>query len=212
MRRLLVLTFLFAVSLNAVAQLVGSPYQSHPHFVWGLVPSFFERHKTHSDAEVVENAIGILTGIGDYCWHEGFHFQLIRIQKACIELDPSFGEAYENAAWLLVSYNRKDEALALLKRYLENNPNRYEPYYELGWFYYHWQKQPAEAIPWLEKAVRFPHPPIIEHTLAHAYERAGRLKDALAVWENKLKRYPGDPIAKRHVERLRELLIKSSER
>lgn len=211
MRRLLVLTFLFAVSLNAVAQLVGSPYQSHPHFVWGLVPSFFERHKTHSDAEVVENAIGILTGIGDYCWHEGFHFQLIRIQKACIELDPSFGEAYENAAWLLVSYNRKDEALALLKRYLENNPNRYEPYYELGWFYYHWQKQPAEAIPWLEKAVRFPHPPIIEHTLAHAYERAGRLKDALAVWENKLKRYPGDPIAKRHVERLRELL-KSSER
>lgn len=211
MRRLLVLTFLFAVSLDAVAQLVGSPYQSHPHFVWGLVPSFFERHKTHSDAEVVENAIGILTGIGDYCWHEGFHFQLIRIQKACIELDPSFGEAYENAAWLLVSYNRKDEALALLKRYLENNPNRYEPYYELGWFYYHWQKQPAEAIPWLEKAVRFPHPPIIEHTLAHAYERAGRLKDALAVWENKLKRYPGDPIAKRHVERLRELL-KSSER
>lgn len=211
MRRLLVLTFLFAVSLNAVAQLVGSPYQSHPHFVWGLVPSFFERHKTHSDAEVVENAIGILTGIGDYCWHEGFHFQLIRIQKACIELDPSFGEAYENAAWLLISYNRKDEALALLKRYLENNPNRYEPYYELGWFYYHWQKQPAEAIPWLEKAVRFPHPPIIEHTLAHAYERAGRLKDALAVWENKLKRYPGDPIAKRHVERLRELL-KSSER
>lgn len=211
MRKLLVLTFLFVVSLNAIAQLVQSPYQSHPHFVWGLVPSFFERHKTHSDAEVVENAIGILTGIGDYCWHEGFHFQLIRIQKACIELDPSFGEAYENAAWLLVSYNRKDEALALLKRYLKNNPNRYEPYYELGWFYYHWQKQPAEAIPWLEKAVRFPHPPIIEHTLAHAYERAGRLKDALAVWENKLKRYPDDLIAKRHVERLKELL-KSSER
>lgn len=211
MRKLLVLTFLFVVSLNAVAQLIQSPYQSHPHFVWGLVPSFFERHKTHLDSEVVENAIGILTGIGDYCWHEGFHFQLIRIQKACTELDPSFGEAYENAAWLLVSYNRKDEALSLLKRYLENNPNRYEPYYELGWFYYHWQKQPSEAIPWLEKAVRFPHPPIIEHTLAHAYERAGRLKDALAVWENKLKRYPGDPIAKRHVERLKELL-KSLER
>ncbi|MER3501321.1 MAG: hypothetical protein C4295_07590 [Candidatus Fervidibacterota bacterium] len=188
------------------AQFVRTPYQTHPHFVWGLSPSFFERHQTHSDAEAIDNAIGILMGIGDYCWHEGFHFQLIRIQKAATELDPTFGEAYENAVWLLVSYDRKEEALALLKRYLQNNPNRYEPYYELGWFYYWWMKQPEEAIPWLEKAVQFPHPPIIEHTLAHAYERVGRLKEALAVWENKLRRYPNDPIAKRHSERLRQRL------
>ncbi len=211
MRKWLALLLSLSVAVPIGSQFVRSPYQSHPHFVWGLVPSFFEKHFVHSDAEVVENAIGILMGIGDYCWHEGFHYQLIRIQKASIELDPSFCEAYENAAWLLVSYDRKEEALTLLKRYLENNPNRYEPYYELGWFYFHWQKEPAKAIPWLEKAVRFPHPPIIEHTLAHAYERAGRLEDALAVWENKLKRYPNDPIAKRHSKRLRELL-KSQDR
>lgn len=208
MGKRLALVLLLGVVIPAAAQFIRSPYQSHPHFIWGLNPSFFKRHKTHADAEVVENAIGILMGIGDYCWHEGFHSQLIRIQKACVELDPSFSEAYENAAWLLVSYNRKDEALRLLKRYLENNPNRYEPYYELGWFYFHWQKRPEEAIPWLEKAVSFPHPPIIEHTLAHAYERAGRLKDALAIWEKKLKRFPDDPIAKRHSERLRELVKK----
>ncbi len=206
MRKGFVALSVLGVLVLLSVQRAQPPHPTHPHFVWGLTPSFFEHHRTHKDAEVVDNAISILLGIGDFCWHEGFHFQLIRIQKACVELDPSFGEAYENAAWLLVSYNRKDEALALLKRYLQANPNRYEPYYEIGWFYYHWQKQPAEAIPWLEKAVRFPHPPIIEHTLAHAYERAGRLRDALGVWENKLKRYPDDPIAKRHMERLRQLL------
>ncbi|MCS7264231.1 MAG: hypothetical protein NZ805_05300 [Armatimonadetes bacterium] len=206
MRLLLAVASVLLGFVIASSQLVRSPYQSHSHFVWGLTPSFFERHNVHSDDEVIENAIGILMGVGDYCWHEGFHFQLIRILKASTELDPQFGEAYENAAWLLISYDRRDEALQLLHRYLQNNPNRYEPYYELGWFYYHWQKQPEKAIPWLEKAVRFPHPPIIEHTLAHAYERSGRLKDALTIWENKLKRYPNDPIAKRHSERLRELL------
>ncbi len=206
MHRLVLLFALLSVVVWVVPQRVQPQYPTHPHFVWGLGPSFFEAHRTHSEQEVVDNAIGILLGIGDYCWHEGFHFQLIRIQKACVELDPQFGEAYENAAWLLVSYNRKEEALALLQRYLRENPNRYEPYYEIGWFYYHWQKQPAEAIPWLEKALRFPHPPIIEHTLAHAYERAGRLEEALAVWENKLKRYPNDLVAKRQVERLRQLL------
>lgn len=207
----------FAVALVLVgaviagSQFVRSPYQSHPHFVWGLTPSFFERHNVHSDEEVIENAVGILIGIGDYCWHEGFHFQLIRILKASVELEPTFGEAYENAAWLLISYNRKDEALQILKQYLQRNPNRYEPYYELGWFYFHWQKEPNKAIPWLEKANRFPHPPIIEHTLAHAYERAGRLKEALAVWENKLKRYPNDPVANRQSKRLREILKKLQE-
>jgi tetratricopeptide (TPR) repeat protein len=185
---------------------IRSPYGAHPHYVWAISPSFFVPHTRHDEAEVLENAIGILMGIGDFCWHEGFHFQLIRIQKAAIELDPTFGDAYENAAWLLVSYNRKDEALALLKRYLQNCPDRYEPYWELGWFYFHWQKDAEAAIPWLEKAVKFPHPPQIEHTLAHAYERAGRLKDALQVWANKLKRYPNDPVAKRHHERLRQRL------
>lgn len=183
-----------------------SPYETHPHYVWALGPSFFAHHTTHTDSEVVDNAIGILTGIGDFCWHEGYHFQLIRILKAAVELDPTFGDAYENAAWLLVSYDRKDEALALLQRYLQAVPDHYEPYWELGWFYYHWQKDPAAAIPWLEKAVRFPHPPQIEHTLAHAYERVGRPQDALRVWGNKLKRYPNDPVAKRHYERLRKQL------
>ncbi len=206
MRLYFAVTLLFLLAIIASSQFVQSPYQTHPHFVWGLTSSFFERHNVHSDEEVVEKAIGILMGIGDYCWHEGFHFQLIRILKASVELDPKFGEAYENASWLLISYDRKEEALQILQRYLQNNPNRYEPYYELGWFYFHWQKQPEKAIPWLEKALKFPHPPIIEHTLAHAYERANRLKDALEVWENKLKRYPNDPIAKRHIERLRELL------
>lgn len=207
MRRWAIVGGAVGLCLVVIAQVpMRSPYETHSHYVWGLSPSFFERHTHHSDTEVIDNAIGLMVGIGDFCWHEGFHFQLIRINKACVELDPTYGEAYENTAWLLVSYDRKNEALALLKRYLENNPNRYEPYYELGWFYYHWQKNPEAAIPWLEKAVKFPHPSIIEHTLAHAYERAGRPKDALQVWANKLKRYPNDPVAKRHSERLKKLL------
>lgn len=196
--------------VGGVGFLIGaigpSPYEKHPHYVWGVNPSFFTTHYYHDDEEVIENVIRLMWAIGDYCWHEGFHFQLVRIAKACLELDPSFGEAYESAAWILVSYTWKREALKLLKRYLATNPGHYEPYFELGWFYYHWLKDPKAAIPWFEKAVKLPHPPIIEHTLAHAYEKAGRLQDALRVWANKLKRFPGDPIAKRHYERLKSLL------
>lgn len=194
---------LFALAPAQMPQ--RSPYETHPHYVWGLSPSFFERHLHHSDAEIVDNAINLMWSIGDFCWHEGYHFQLIRIAKACTELDPTFGEAYEGAVWLLGSYGRDEEALKLLKSYLKHNPNRYEPYYELGWFY-HQRRRYEEAVPWLEKAVQFPHPPIIEHTLAHAYERSGRPKDALRVWENKLKRFSDDLVAKRHYERLKKLL------
>ncbi|MCS7223809.1 MAG: tetratricopeptide repeat protein [Armatimonadetes bacterium] len=188
---------------------IRSPYETHLHQVWDVEGSFFVEHRHHPDQEVVSRAVSILWSIGDFCWHDGFHYQLMRIAKACVELDPTFSQAYETGSWLLDSYGFSKEAEALLVLYKDRNPDRYDGYYELGWFLYR-KGRFQEAIPLLEKAVSFEHPPIIEHTLAHAYEKAGRPADALAVWQNKLKRFPKDPVAERQVRRLKEILQKGS--
>ncbi len=187
----------------------SSPYEGHLHQVWDVEGSFFVLHRSHPVSEVADRAVSIMWSIGDYCWHEGFHYQLIRIARACVEVDPSFSEAYESGSWLLDSYGFTEEAESLLRLYLERNRDRYDPYYELGWFLFR-KGRVEEAVPLLEKAVSFDHPPIIEHTLAHAYEKSGRLRDALSVWESKLKRFPKDPVAQRQSARLRTILEKSA--
>jgi tetratricopeptide (TPR) repeat protein len=105
------------------------------------------------------------------------------------------------AAYLLYSMDKDEDAIELFRAGMAANPRNYDLPHEFGMYYYHRHKWELAAEQF-EKAVALGAPAVMQHMLPNALERAGRLEEALQRWREILKRYPGDPIAKRHIERL----------
>jgi len=72
------------------------------------------------------------------------------------------------------------------KKGVAYNPDRYDLYFETGWTYYHKGKDYKNAVRYLEKAVKFPHPDYVDDVLAHAYEKNGQMDMAMKEWEKLL--------------------------
>jgi tetratricopeptide (TPR) repeat protein len=136
----------------------------------------------------------------DY-WHVGKWDEAIRLCRQIVQADPHFIEAYTGAAYLLYSMDKDEEAIELFRAGMAANPRNYDLPHEFGMYYYHRHKWELAAEQF-EKAVALGAPAVMQHMLPNALERAGRLEEALQRWREILKRYPGDPIAKRHIERL----------
>ncbi len=93
--------------------------------------------------------------------------------------------------------------ISFLKKGISYNPDRYDLYFELGWTYYHKGKDYPNAVRYLEKATKFPHPEYVDDVLAHAYEKNGQIHLAIKQWE-KLIGTSFDSIAKRAIETLKK--------
>lgn len=78
------------------------------------------------------------------------------------------------------------QGVEFLKKGVAYNPDRYDLYFELGWTYYHKGKDYKNAVRYLKKAVKFPHPEYVDDVLAHAYEKNGQKDLALKQWEKLL--------------------------
>ncbi|MCM8767957.1 MAG: protein regulator of cytokinesis family protein [Candidatus Omnitrophica bacterium] len=76
--------------------------------------------------------------------------------------------------------------VSFLKKGIAYNKDRYDLYFELGWTYYHKGKDYPNAVRYLEKAIRFPHPEFVDDVLAHAYEKNGQIDLAIKQWEKLL--------------------------
>lgn len=92
--------------------------------------------------------------------------------------------------------------ISFLKKGIAYNPDRYDLYFELGWTYYHKGRDYPNAVRYLEKAIKFPHPEYVDDVLAHAYEKNGQIDLAIKQWE-KLLGTGFDSIAKRAIETLK---------
>jgi len=160
----------------------------------------------------------------DHLWHGGEWHKLLPYYYFITRLQPKFVTVWVIGGWHM-AYNvshrvahdptlpkseRELEAarwvergMAFLKEGLLHNADRFELYFELGWNYFHKLKDYREAVAYLEQAVRFEHPPIVERVLAHAYEKCGRCRDAYAIWRQ-IDRDAGgkDGPAKRKLETL----------
>jgi tetratricopeptide (TPR) repeat protein len=145
-------------------------------------------------------------GIEGY-WHEGQWEDCLRLNQEIIALDPQFVEAYTSAAWLLWSYDRDQEAVAMYQQGIAANPDSHELYFDFG-FYYRNRKQLDKAVEMLRKAVELGIDRGKQHLLPNTLEEAGRKKEALAEWRKLLKRFPNDPVAKHKSERLERELKK----
>lgn len=177
----------------------------HRHALRSYMPTLPFMHYSH-DAEVVrDQAVDILWLMSDRYFHVGDYESAIRMHYASIALDPQFVEAYSVAAWLLDSIDRTEEALSLLERGFNINRLSYQLPFDIG-FILTRHKRLEEAVKWYEVAAQLPAPFWVRHALAHAYEKVGRVKDALKVWEARLKEAPDDPVVKRNYERVLKLI------
>ena len=137
----------------------------------------------------------------DVFWHRGEFERCIAMTRLIVQVDPRDYEAYDTGAWLMQNDFRDDEAEAFLRVGLKNNPDVYDMYFYLGHFLYMHERY-DEAAPVLEKACEFETPFFVDHTLAHAYEHAGRVDDALAVWRRMEKIEQDSGVPKRQIERI----------
>ena len=139
--------------------------------------------------------------VDDYFWHRGEFERCIATLRLISAVDPRDAEAYSSGAWLMQNQLRDDEAEAYLIQGLANNPDVYDLYWELGYFYYMHERFP-EAIANLEIAVGFDVPPFVWHLLAHAHEHAGDRSTALAIWFQQEAAEPESPVPGIQIERI----------
>ncbi len=134
-----------------------------------------------------EVAAGLLwIKIEDY-FHSGEHEKIFPLIRVITWLDPHFMEAYSSGAWQL-AWNSMDwrlipSAEQFLLEGIQNNPEKYELYADMGWLYYDKVRDYEKAIEWYKKATALPCPPAIKRMLAHSYERAGKVDEAIKVWK-----------------------------
>ncbi len=151
-------------------------------------------------------AFGLQELAADFLWLTMNHHYLeqhfakmIPYLRTITWINPHFLKAYKLGAWNFI-YNMtvatdsnfqkemyKRAGISLLEQGIENNPHRYELYFELGWTYYQKLKQYDLAIQYFSLARKYEHPPYVDRMLAHAYEKNGQLLEAWKLWRQLLK-------------------------
>ncbi len=170
-------------------------------------------HVTDDQASnaILANALNDLFDGADKHFDQGEYNHVINLNRVVVQGDPHNMQAYSNAAWLLWSTDRTESGLALLRQGLAANTTNFYMYDELGQFYWLHLHKPALALPYYEKAVKYPCPMLTWHGLAHCYELTGHLKLAALAWEHASK-IKGDRIASVQLARLRVLIAHKSEK
>jgi len=170
----------------------------------------------------------------DKYWHEGAVHRMLPLMKTCVTLDPHFVDAYQIGAWHL-AYNitahmldtpehlkewhpkykarlGKKEiyyylAIDYLKDGIRKNPRNYKLYFDLGFAVYNLKlKDYANAVKYLSEAIRYRHDKWVPRQLYICLELNGQYEEALAGWQDYLKRNPGHEVAQRFIIRNRGLI------
>lgn len=140
---------------------------------------------------------------GEYYYEAGRMEDAERVLRRVIELDPQNAEAYNALGYFLAEAGVKlDDALALVTKALELNPDAGHIVDSLGWVHY-MQGRYEDAVRELERAVELlkdsPDAVIYEH-LGDAYMKVGRTEDARAAYEKSLELKPGSDKVKDKLE------------
>ena len=122
-----------------------------------------------------------LYAANDRFWHHGEYERCIATLRLITEMDPRDTQAFDTAAWLMENQLRDDESEAFRLKGISLNPNDPDLYFSLGHFYYTHERY-QDAVRNIETAVSLGSPSFTWHALAHAYEGAGDIYDALGIW------------------------------
>lgn len=145
---------------------------------------------------------GLLWVRADSFFHQGNYDAILPLIRLITWMDPNFLDVYSTGAWHIM-YNFTDEfqrsdrrylpaGMALLNEGIRNNPTLWDPYADAGWSSYDKIKDFDESARYyqmgLEQA-KNPDTHRIGHGLAHALENAGKIDEAIRVWERMLVRH-----------------------
>ncbi len=154
---------------------------------------------------------GLLWVRTDSFFHEGNYDAILPMIRMITWLDPNWIDVYATGAWhLMYNFTDTDQrsdrrylpaGIALLNEGIANNPRQYDVYKEKGWNNFDKIKNYDEAALALEAGLKNdPKADVtqVNHLLAHAYERAGKYDEAIAAWDEAIRRhkaYLDDPKA-----------------
>jgi tetratricopeptide (TPR) repeat protein len=157
--------------------------------------------------------LGVVDALADREW-----FRIKNRVELVTALQPRFLPFWEQGAWHLAwnaSLDRRRnleepsqarrirderfwiaEGEEVLKRGLENNPERYNLYYSLGWLYQHRKRDYRQAAHYYALAAERPGAPTyLERFAGYMLEKAGENEEAYAYWRKLWNRpeLKGDP-------------------
>jgi class 3 adenylate cyclase/TolB-like protein/Flp pilus assembly protein TadD len=113
------------------------------------------------------------------------------LAQTALALDPATTSAYRLLAAINIYRRRYDLALGQIDRALESNPNDAENYHQRG-IVLVWAGRAAEAVTWLEMALRFDRANTnAAQNLCSAYYLLGRYGEAIEACDRALARNPG---------------------
>ncbi len=171
--------------------------------LWLLLFSSFQSKEMREPLlEVRDRLVDYLWERSDDCWHQGEYEYCIKINRLIVILDPSFVEAYLTSAWLADSLGREEEAESWLKEAVEKAPG-WEAYSDLGLFYLN-RKNYTKAEENYKKACReYSPPPFVWRMYAHSLRHQGKLREAIEVLEEAVKKFPDDLVTKHILEKFK---------
>lgn len=143
---------------------------------------------------IMGDALAGIFDEADEHYHHGEWNHCLSLYRVVEQGDPHNVETYSNAAMLLWSTDRNDQAIEQLKLGIAANPNTSFMYDELGSHYWLHLKDPVSAIPYYEKAIQYKCNWPTYHNLAFCYQKLGKWDKAVAVWRQATK-FGDDPRA-----------------
>jgi tetratricopeptide (TPR) repeat protein len=109
---------------------------------------------------------------------------LYRLVDLATSLDPHFLDAYQLGGLFLSIGRAFPEAIAIYRKGIEHNPDRWELPYELGRMYFLDLGDIPAALEWFERANTLSgRPPYVPRMVAILRARVGLIEAALEMWE-----------------------------
>jgi tetratricopeptide (TPR) repeat protein len=135
---------------------------------------------------------------------------LHRLVDLTTSLDPLFVDAYELGGLFLSLTRAYPEAIAIYRKGIEHNPDRWELPYALGRMYFLDLGDIPAALEWFERANALPgHGHYVPRLVARLRARAGLTEAAIEMWERMLETTDNEWVretARKEIERLRKRL------
>lgn len=135
---------------------------------------------------------------------------LYRLVDLTTSLDPNFVEAYQLGGLFLSLGRSYPEAIAIYRKGIERNPDRWELPYDLGRMYFLDLGDIPTALEWFERANALPgRAQYVPRLVARLRARVGLVEAALEMWERMLETTDNEWVretARNEIEKLRRRL------
>ncbi|MCM8829414.1 MAG: hypothetical protein NC824_00205 [Candidatus Omnitrophica bacterium] len=164
---------------------------------------------------VKEGVVDLLYVYLDNLWHRGRYDRIFPVLKLITSISPAEVEAWVLGGWFLIngiapklSGKQKgkviDYAIEFMKKGIEANPQDERLYMELAMYYYT-MKDYNKALHYIEKIEPLSPSYHFFHLKAHTYQKTGKIKEAIEVWEKVKVLFPEmKDIAERFIMELRD--------